>query len=363
MNGRRTRRRTEAITVEHRVLHLSNRSRFSAAASSSLAQDAAYEAALQHLATRVVTAYFAVLVNEDALSVVNAMESALAWELKRASVRLDVGLSTLTDVQNARALHDTSIAAIATTKNALADSREALRQITGRPANDLKKLGTLPTDLALKDHSEASTAQAGRSSPRIVAAQYSVESAEHDVASARADYLPTIDVFASYSRTVAWTRNPVNAANAGHRRGVRRAGFAIGLTLKIPLFPSATRRMSVRHSIYRRDAAQEALKAIRREVVRDAHKHHRSAFSGASKVAATEAAVESSERLLYAARGAFDIGRSTMIDVLRAQQNLTQALMNHSKVRHQFVLDKLLLTQVVDRVGMKDIEAINLLLQ
>jgi outer membrane protein len=362
-----TRQRTLGATVTQSVLNFSQIADLQAAHSSANSQNATYEAALQQLATRVATAYFQVLTNDDALTFAKANEQALARQLEQAQQRFDVGLSAITDVQDAKAQHDTSVAAVITAENTLADSREALTQITGKPADNLKKLREqLPMDAPTPNDPKAWVAEAVKSSPSILAAQYNVESSEHSISSARAGHLPTIDASLGYNKSTAWTQNAGSASSAGTLGSTGtngRGATTVGLTLNVPIFSGGLTQSRVRQSIYQRDAAQDSLESVRRQVVRDTLNFYRSVVAGISKVEATKAAVESSESARDATQAGFEVGTRTIVDVLIAQQNLTQSLSDYSQARHQFILDKLLLKQTAGTVDIKDLEAVNSLLQ
>lgn len=362
-----TRTRSDSLTISQSVVDFSKYADLKAAKSSSQAQDATYEAALQELSTRVATAYFQVLTNDDALTFAKANEQALARQLEQAQQRFDVGLSAITDVQDAKAQHDTSVAAVITAENTLADSREALTQITGKPADNLKKLREdLPMDAPSPNDPKAWVAEAVKSNPTILASQYNVDSAEHSISSARAGHLPTIDASAGYSKSTAWAQNGggSSASSSGTLSSSNgRGGTSVGLTLNVPIFSGGATQSRVRQSIYQRDAAQDSLESARRQVVRDTLNYYRSVVAGISKVEATKAAVASSESARDATQAGFEVGTRTIVDVLIAQQNLTSSLSDYSQARHQFILDKLLLKQTAGTVDVKDLEAINSLLQ
>ena len=366
---RHARKRTGSISIGQRLIDFSRHPRLQAAKSSSRAEDATYEADLQQMTTRVATAYFQVLTNDDALTFAKANEQALARQLEQAQQRFDVGLSAITDVQDAKAQHDTSVAAVITAENTLADSREALTQITGKPADNLKKLREqLPMDAPSPNDPKAWVAEAVKSSPSILAAQYNVDASEHSISSARAGHLPTIDASLGYNKTTAWTQNggagsAAAAGTLGTSGSNGRGATSVGLTLNVPIFSGGLTQSRVRQSIYQRDAAQDSLESVRRQVVRDTLNFYRSVVAGISKVEATKAAVESSESARDATQAGFEVGTRTIVDVLIAQQNLTQSLSDYSQARHQFILDKLLLKQTAGTVDIKDLEAVNSLLQ
>ncbi|TCV92154.1 outer membrane protein [Luteibacter rhizovicinus] len=357
-----SRNRSLNATVSQSVLDFSKYANLKAAHSTADAQTATYEAAVQQLSTRVATAYFNVLTNDDALTFAKANEQALARQLEQAQQRFDVGLSAITDVQDAKAQHDSAVASVITAENTLSDAREALTQITGKPADNLKKLREqLPMDAPAPNDAKAWVDQAVQHNPTILASQFSVESAEHSISAARAGHLPTIDATAQYGKSSTWNENGGLSSVARASNG--RGQTTVGLTLSVPIFSGGATQSRVRQSIYDRDSAQDSLESTRRQVVRNTLNYFRSVVAGISKVEATKAAVESAESARDATQAGFEVGTRTIVDVLIAQQNLTQSLSNYSQARHQFILDKLLLKQNAGSVDIKDLEAINSLLQ
>jgi outer membrane protein len=326
------------------------------------AQDAMYEAALQALATRVTTAYFNALTSDDALTFANANEQALARQLEQASLRFEVGLSAITDVQDAKAQHDTAVAQVITAQNTLADAREALTQITGAPADNLRKLREdLPMDPPSPNDARAWVDTAVQTSPAIAAARFTVESAGYGIAAARSDHLPTLEASASYGKDTTWFEKQSGVGNPPLNNG--RGQSKVGLALDLPIYSGGATQSRVRQSRYQRNATQHSLEATRRGVVRDTLNYFRSAVAGIDKVRATRAAVMSAQSAREATQAGVDVGSRTMVDLLIAQQNLARAQREHSLARHQFILDSLLLKQTAGNIDVRDLEAANALLQ
>lgn len=359
-----TRKRSASITASQSILSLANSADLRAARLSSYAQNAAYDAALQQLAGRVATTYFRVLMNDDALSFAKENERVVVHQLERAEQRSYVGLSAVSDVQNARARRSTAKASVIDAEKELSDSREALTQITGQPTEVLKKLrAQLPLDLPSLSGLESWVSRAAEQSPIVLALQYEVESAEQRISSARARHLPTIDATVAYRKTGIWPRNE-NAVAAANGRGDKGRGtITVGIVLKIPIFGRNTAQSSVRQAIHQRDAAQDELEGTRRQVAREIRNRYRSVIGGISKIESTKSAAESSDGALDATQAGLEIGTRTLADVLAAELNLSAALGNYSRARHQFILDKLLLKQAAGTVELNDLKAINSLLQ
>jgi outer membrane protein len=357
-----TRTRSISGRVDQTVLDLSKIADLHAARSQSQAQDEVYQAALQNLFVRVTQAYFNVLTSEDALGFAKASEASYKRQLDQAQQRFDVGLSAITDVYDAKAQYDLATAQVISAENTLNDNREALAQITGKPTGELKKLrDDLPMQPPSPADQDAWVKQALQNNPNILAQQYNVEGAEHSVNAARAGHLPTINAAITRGKDTSWLQNGSLPSNAIIGNG--RYDTTIGLTLTVPIFSGGATQSRVRQSIYQRDSAQDSLEIARRQITRDTLNYYRSVIAGISQVEASKAAVKSADSARAASQAGFEVGTRTIVEVLIAQQNLTEAQSNYSQTRHQFVLNKLLLKQAAGTADVKDIEAINALLQ
>jgi len=353
-----TRTRSMNAQLSQTVLDFSEYANLKAAHSAADAQDQLYQSALLQLYVRVTSAYFGVLTSEDQLAYAKANEDAFRQQYEQSNQRFKVGLSAITDVYQAKSYYEAAKANTIATENALNDAREALTEITGKPTGELKKLREdLPMQPPTPTSPDAWVKQALETNPDLLAQRSNVETSEHNIAAARAGHLPTITANLSYGKNASWYQN------IGSGRQDNRGATTIGLTLNVPIFSGGATQSRVRQSIYQRDSAQDALELQRREVIRTTLNNYRSVIAGISQVESTRAAVESGRKALEATRAGFDVGTQTMTNVLIQIQNLTQAESDYSQARHQFVLNKLLLKQSSGTADIKDIEAINALLQ
>ncbi|PWK86648.1 TolC family outer membrane protein [Fulvimonas soli] len=360
INGGHVRTRSESLTLDQTILDLSKIADLHAARSQAQSQDATYQAALQDLFVRVTAAYFNVLTSEDQLAFAKANEEALKRAYDQAEQRFNVGLAAITDEYQAKSAYELARAQTIAAQNTLNDAREALRQITGKPVGELKKLREdLPLLPPTPNDPDTWVQEALRSNPNIAAQQYNVEAAEHSVNAAKAGHLPTLNAQVSRGTSSSWMEK-IGGAFAD-RNG--RYGTTVGVTLSVPIFAGGATQSRVRQSIYQRDAAEDALESQRRQVTRDTLNFYRSVLAGISQVQANKASVEAGQKSLEATRAGFDVGTQTMLDVLNAIQTLTQAESSYSQSRHQFILDQLQLKQAAGTIDLKDLEAVNSLLQ
>ncbi len=333
------------------------------ARASAKTSDATLEAAQQDLLVRVTSAYFAVLTAEDALKFTQSNERALNRQMEQAQQRFEVGLSAITDVNDAKAQHDTAVANVISAQNTLDDAREALRQLTNKPPGELRKLREkLPLDKPVPEDPEQWVDVAVKENPALASYAYQLDAANADINTARAGHLPTLSGSVVYSKSPTWgdTRTRPDPSEHFNKDGWTTT---VGVTLNVPIFAGGYTQSRVRQTIHNRDAAQEQFELQRRLVERSTRNSYRAVIAGASQVEATGQAVVSAQSSLDATQAGYEVGTRTIVDVLISQQQLLQAQSNHSQARHAFVMNGLLLKQAAGVIEVGDLEAVNALLE
>ncbi|HET6546299.1 MAG TPA: TolC family outer membrane protein [Rhodanobacteraceae bacterium] len=356
--------RTLNGTLTQSILDISRWTALKSSRAQAEAGDATYEAAQQDLYVRVATAYFDVLTAEDALKFAQSNEKALNRQLEQAQQRFEVGLSAITDVNDAKANHDSAVANVIAAQNAVDDTREALRQLTNKPPGELKTLrDDLPLDHPKPDDPAAWVDVALKENPTLSSFAFQTDAAAANVDTARAGHLPTITGQVVYTRSPNWAdQNSVQYGGELHTNS-ESSDTAIGFSLNVPLFTGGLTRSRVRQAIYNRDFAQDQYELQRRLVVRDTRSNYRAVIAGASEVDARKQAVVSAQSSLDATQAGYEVGTRTIVDVLISQQQLLQAQSDYSQARHSFVLNGLKLKQSAGVIELRDLELVNALLE
>jgi len=326
--------------------------------------DSLYVQAEQSLSIRVATAYFAVLTAEDTVTFSEAEEKALGRQLDQAQQRFEVGLSAITDVNEAKAQYDSARAATISARNALDDAHEALREITAKEPGPLARLRTeIPMQPPTPNDMEAWVNKAVAENPGLKAQEYALSAAQANINTARSGHLPTL------SGTVSWSRNPTWGDGGSsqfpgtfHDNG-KTTTHGFGLRLSVPIFSGGYTQSRVRQAVYDRDAAQDTLEQQKRALVRNTRLNFRAVVAGISEVEARKQAVVSANSALEATQAGFEVGTRTIVDVLLSQRQLYQAQRDLSQARHSFVLNQLLLRQSAGNVGPTDLKEVNALLE
>ncbi len=357
--------RNMSASLNQSILDISKWTALKASRYNAQAGAATYDAAQQQLIVNTAQAYFNVLTALDALKFADANEKALARQLEQARQRFDVGLAAITDVNDAKAQHDQAVATVISNKNAVDTAREAVRQLTDKEPGEFKRLREdMPLTHPTPEDPEAWVQVALKTNPSLHAASLQVDAANANINSARAGHLPTLTGSVSYGRAMNWgdTRYGGGFPDKHSLAGDPKWGSTVMLSLQVPLFSGGYTQSRVRQSIHQRDFAQDQLEFNTRQVEASTRNAYRSVIAGASEVEATKAAVVSAQSSVEATQAGYEVGTRTIVDVLISQQTLLQAQSRYSAARHAFVMNGLLLKQAAGVVEVKDLEAINALL-
>jgi len=356
------RSRTESVGLNQVLFDLGRFEQWRASKANARSTEAQYVAAEQNLILRVATAYFTVLNDQDQLRYAEANQKALQKQLDAAQAKYSVGLSAITDADSARAQEAAAAAAVIQARTTLYNDREALAQITGKAPVDLRVLrDKLPLNPPRPDDPEAWVSTALASNPSLQAQREQVEAAQHGVGAAHAGRLPTLNASVDYSRNPSW--GGVDFTTGGPRADSRTTGTSLGLVLSVPLFAGGGIHAQIKQAIAQRDQANDVLEQDRRQIVANTRNAFNSIRAGISQVQAQKEAVASAQKALQSTQAGYEVGSQTIIDVLFAQQTLFQAESNYSQARHAYVINQLNLEFAAGTLSVKDLEAVNALLQ
>ena len=314
------------------------------------------DAAGHNLITRTSAAYFNVLVAIETLAAAEAAETAFGRQFDYAQKRLDVGLAPITDVHEARAQYDSARANTILARNALDDSYRALAELTGQPISGLKGLpDDFRPELPPEQNAQAWVDRALEQNPDLKAAQYTLESAQHGVSSARAGHYPTLDFSGGYSNGTSWDSVPGTLSRDGE-------GYNWGVTLTVPIFSGGATQSGVRQALAQRDRASDGLEQTRRALIRNTSNAYQALVAGVSEVEARRLAVVSAQSALDASQVGLEVGTRTVLDVLQNQRTLFQAQVEYAQARYNFLQNRLVLEQAAGTLDGTDVQDINRLL-
>ena len=311
--------------------------------------EADYGVAKQDLIIRLASRYFDLLAAQDNLDFARAEKQATTRQLEQAKQRFEVGLIAITDVHEAQAQYDLTVAQEISAENSLANAREALQEITGQyeqsPAalrNDIPLLTPSPADI------EQWVNKARQQNLTLKSAQYASEVASEEINRQRAGHFPTLDIVASrVNRDTGGLTGRVNDTDT------------ISLQLNVPIFAGGAVSSRTRQAAYRADAAKQSLRQARRAVIRQTRNAYLGVIADISRVNALKQAVVSTAKANEATQAGFEVGTRTIVDVLVSQRELFRAKRDYKRSRYDYILNTLRLKQAAGTLSQADIEAID----
>ncbi len=311
-----------------------------------------FEAAKQNLLLRVAQAYFNMLASADSLRASRAEHSAVERQLEQARRRFDVGLSAITDVQEAQARFDLTTATLIEADRAFRSAREALAEITGGKSIGLS---SVHEDIGLPgpdpQNVEKWTEVALHENLDIAAARLQTAIADKGVGVAYGGYLPTVTASAQGTNGKQTGFNNFNYEDRTY-----------GLSVNVPLFNG----LNTWHSVDRAQSLRKQREAeelgTRRRVEHLTRDSYQSVLSGASRVKALKQAVLSNTTALQASEVGLQVGARTNVDVLNAQQLLYAAQRDYATSRYNYLVSVLALKNAAGRLTAKDLDEIDRLL-
>ena len=323
--------------------------------------EANYRSSEQDLLVRVSQAYFDVLAAEDTLNAADATLQAVNRQLEQAEKRFEVGLIAITDVQEARAAHDSATAAVIAAKRTLASSKEVLRELTGEAYSTLSKPAEeIPLDQPQPADEEGWVEQSLEQNLQVIAARLGVDVAKRNVRIAQSGHMPTVDLFANRTE-FDYDATQINNGLEGPADS-DQTNEVIGVQVNIPIFSGGVTRSRVREQVHLHRAERERLEGAIRKAERDTRDAYLGVIAERARVAALKQSVKSNQTALEATEAGFEVGTRTTVDVLDARRRLFEAQRDYARSRYDYLINIIRLKSAAGVLAPPDLESINTLL-
>ena len=338
--------------------------------------DAQFTAAQEDLIQRTATAYFNVLNARDTLKADRATADANSKQLEQAKEKYEVGMSAITDVENAQAAYDQSAANLISAQQQVITTEEQLRAIIGEPVGQLME-PSVDMPLRTPDPSTAQqwVDQALKQNPNLLAAQSGADAASAAVGIQRGAELPTLNLGLQHNKNIdsetgsesglgidPKTGNPVPFTSAINAPSNINTNIAY-LQLSWPIFNggAAWSRVTQAQAQYR--AAVQNVNTVSRQTEQQARTAYLGVLTGISQVTALKQSVKSNQTSMDATQTGMEVGTRTIVDVLTARQNLLTAQTSFSNARYTYLESLLTLMSAAGILSEADVKQINSLLQ
>jgi len=350
--------RDEGFTVSLRqpLFNWASFTRYSQAKKHVSRAEVEYRLAEQALIVRLTERYLEALQAEANLTLAEDNVSAFTHQLEQATIRFDVGLIAITDVHNAKAQFDLSVAVKIAAQDTLFSSQEGLREIIQIDVAALAPMiSTFPLSPPQPNNMAEWETLARKHNLALEMARYDVAIAKKEIGINRAAHYPTIDIVAShvYSET----------GGGSFGTGFRNEADKLGLELNLPLFAGGKTLSLTKQAAFNHQHTLDLLKSLQRTTLRETRDAFRGVTANLRQVQALEQAIISNKSSLDANEVGLEVGTRTIVDVLDAQSALSLAKVQLIEAKKNYILNILKLKSTAGALTRKDVEQINHWLQ
>lgn len=308
----------------------------------------ALKTAQEDLIIRTAEAYFGILSAQDNLEFAEIEQKAIARQLEQAQKRFEVGLTAITDVKEAEARYDTSVAQALAALNQLNINKQSLELITGPiQAESMDSLDpALVPELPQPASSQHWIEQAMLHNAAVLSAQANLAIIAANRKNVGSADEPTVTAAGSYGIT------PSDHSISGNNRA---NDLSLSITLNVPLYTGGRNSALLAEQEANYQSAKDTIILQKRIASQQASSLYLTIASGISQIKALKQASNSSQTALDATNAGFEVGTRTSVDVLTSINETYRSKRDESSARYDYLLNTLKLKQAVGQLSAEDI--------
>jgi outer membrane protein len=310
---------------------------------------------LNKLIFEITDRYFSVLEADDQLFFSQSETEATKKRLEQTQKQFAKQMVKITDLYTVEARLDKNQAdELEATKN-LAVAKEGLVQLTGKMPDNLQKLADSvrykPIEGKIEDWIEVAKSQ----NPSILAKSSAIEAADDNVTVQQAQNLPVVDLQLNYYST----NTGYQSVNIGSNIETQVAAINVNL----PIFTGGETWHKMKEAEHKLVLSKYDKEDTLRKVVKETRDAFLSTNANYRRIQATEKAVQSAVKSREAMEKGFGYRVQTMNDVLDAQQAEFKMKKELSKVKYEYIKNKIRFLYAVGTISEENLKEINNWLQ
>ncbi|HZT68670.1 MAG TPA: TolC family protein [Terriglobia bacterium] len=177
---------------------------------------------------------------------------------------------------------------------------------------------------------EEATKLAEASNPQVRAALETLRESRYGVSQARAAFLPSLlfDLDYGIEANALALRSRVSAAPEAGR--LPNLGFFLTATLNVPVWHWGATVSRLRQAEYQRRQAQVELSYAQRQVLKDLYSYYNEARAAQAELTVLQSSAQLASQSMRLNELRYKAGEATVLDVLNAENTLTQARDNYA---------------------------------
>ena len=271
------------------------------------------------LREQVTNAFYDYIRAQQRVQVALDAEQLAAQELERSQTYFELGISTRSDVLQAKVRHQQTKLDVVRERNAARNAFLVLAHAMNIPgARPFEVQDDLPAveEIELPEIDQL-LATARQERLDLAAAEYRLDASEAGVMRARSNYWPSVQVFAQYSRSESETPFRFGAQE--------NTSFSYGIQGQWSIFDRWRTQQQTRNAVATRRRAEYDLRQAQLDVELEVVNLWNNLNEAIESYQVSTVSVEQSQEDLRLAEERFRVGAGTALDVITAQVNLAQA--------------------------------------
>lgn len=346
------------VTLSQSIFNFANWKNLDITKKQASIADITYQYQGQTLILNTSVAYFNVLKALDALSFIEAQKKAIGRQLEQTQQQHQVGLVAITDVQNAKANYDLTVAQQVNALNDLNNAIEDLRQVSGRFYSQLASINTKTFKTEMPTQIGALLKQSETSNLNLLTMKLNQDIARDQIKLAQSGYMPTASVDASTNLNK--TDRYGKQTSPSVPNGTKYSGSNyVGVSVSMPIFSGGATMSQVEQAQHNFVSFSEKLESTNRSVINQVRSSYNNISSSISAIKAYQQAVVSAESSLEATTSGYQVGTRTIVDVLNATTQLYSSKRNLSDAKYTYLTSLLQLKYAVGTLTADDLVYLN----
>ena len=296
----------------------------------------------------------------DNLNAAVSEEKAIKKQLDQIQQRFEVGLSAITEVQEAQLAYDLSVAAKIRSEGALFNAREELNSLIGR---EIFSIDSLKADIVPENPNPTTKQEwvdiALKNNYRLQASVLRRDASQDSARSSASEHLPKINIVGteSESNTNQYTYEGFEDLGFQAPSETQRKNYSLSLSIPISQGGAVSSRRRQAYAEYNR-AVEETLFA-QRTVIQEVRSGFSNVITLGANLKAQKQAVVSANSALEATRVGYEVGTRNIVDLLQAEKNLYTAEKNLANAKYDYLLSQLNLELAAGTLSPQSINEIN----
>lgn len=316
----------------------------------------------QQLILRTVKAYVDILRAKDNLSTAQASLNAVEQSLEQTQERYRLGLSPVTEVNEAQAAYDLSYVNVLGQEALLEVSYEALEVLTGQSFKELDTLSqdaklTGPTAMKMDEWVSSGLAKY----PGILLAEEQLEAVRLQRNATRSQHLPTVSLFATYSDGSQPGSVPAGLSTSDALDS-SSTSTRYGLQVSVPLFTGGSLYSQSKKSALTLASTSHNVEKQRRDVKKNIRSLYLQVSNDVRNIDARAQSIRSAESAFEAVKAGYELGTRNIVEYLNAQRNVYSAEGDYDNARYDYILNLLNLKFYSGVLNESDIDELNAML-